>query len=82
MIFVDMTRGLDARYMISRLRPKKFKVLSLTTIATPHRGMLRPWNNPRLFTQTIQVLRLQIMSLSELVVRSMITLYKEPNSCL
>lgn len=30
--------GLDARYMISRLRPKKFKVLSLTTIATPHRG--------------------------------------------
>lgn len=24
--------------MISRLRPNKFKVLSLTTIATPHRG--------------------------------------------
>ncbi|KAM0102943.1 lipase 2 [Aspergillus fumigatus] len=64
---VNIIAGLDARYMISRLRPKKFKVLSLTTIATPHRGMLRPWNNPRLFTQTIQVLRLQIMSLSELV---------------
>ncbi|EAW10914.1 triglyceride lipase [Aspergillus clavatus NRRL 1] len=30
--------GLDARYMISRLRPKNFKVLSLTTIASPHRG--------------------------------------------
>ncbi|CEJ55118.1 Putative Triacylglycerol lipase [Penicillium brasilianum] len=30
--------GLDSRYMISRLRPQKFKVLSLTTIATPHRG--------------------------------------------
>ncbi|OOQ87380.1 triacylglycerol lipase [Penicillium brasilianum] len=31
-------RGLDSRYMISRLQPQKFKVLSLTTIATPHRG--------------------------------------------
>ncbi|KAJ5201525.1 uncharacterized protein N7498_006188 [Penicillium cinerascens] len=31
------TSGLDSRYMISRLRPQ-FKVLSLTTIATPHRG--------------------------------------------
>ncbi|KAJ5806885.1 hypothetical protein N7474_010477 [Penicillium riverlandense] len=30
--------GLDSRYMISRLQPQKFKVLSLTTIATPHRG--------------------------------------------
>ncbi|KAJ5698161.1 hypothetical protein N7462_000166 [Penicillium macrosclerotiorum] len=30
--------GLDSRYMISRLRLQKFKVLSLTTIATPHRG--------------------------------------------
>ncbi|KAJ5659032.1 hypothetical protein N7507_005483 [Penicillium longicatenatum] len=30
--------GLDSRYMISRLRLEKFKVLSLTTIATPHRG--------------------------------------------
>lgn len=32
-------RGLDSRYMISRLQPQKFNVLSLTTIATPHRGM-------------------------------------------
>ncbi|EOA91462.1 uncharacterized protein SETTUDRAFT_133067 [Exserohilum turcica Et28A] len=30
--------GLDSRYMISHLRPADFKVLSLTTIATPHRG--------------------------------------------
>ncbi|KAH7391051.1 hypothetical protein DE146DRAFT_767304 [Phaeosphaeria sp. MPI-PUGE-AT-0046c] len=32
------TRGLDSRYMISRLRPTDFKILSLTTIASPHRG--------------------------------------------
>jgi triacylglycerol lipase len=30
--------GLDARYMISRLRPDNVNVLSLTTIASPHRG--------------------------------------------
>lgn len=30
--------GLDARYMVSRLRPNNVDVLSLTTIATPHRG--------------------------------------------
>ncbi|CRL23289.1 unnamed protein product [Penicillium camemberti] len=30
--------GLDSRYMISHIRPEKFKVLSLTTIASPHRG--------------------------------------------
>ncbi|KAF2128108.1 alpha/beta-hydrolase [Dothidotthia symphoricarpi CBS 119687] len=30
--------GLDSRYMISQLRPTDFQVLSLTTIATPHRG--------------------------------------------
>src|SRR5271156_5579791 len=30
--------GLDARYMISRLQPDNVKVLSLTTVATPHRG--------------------------------------------
>lgn len=30
--------GLDARYMISRLRPRGIKVASLVTIATPHRG--------------------------------------------
>ncbi|KAI6712618.1 triacylglycerol lipase [Diplocarpon mali] len=30
--------GLDARYMISRLQPDNVNVLSLTTIASPHRG--------------------------------------------
>ncbi|PSN67042.1 alpha/beta-hydrolase [Corynespora cassiicola Philippines] len=30
--------GLDSRYMISQLKPNDFNVLSLTTIATPHRG--------------------------------------------
>jgi len=30
--------GLDSRYMISQLKPKEFRVRSLTTIATPHRG--------------------------------------------
>lgn len=30
--------GLDARYMISQLHPDNVEVLSLTTIATPHRG--------------------------------------------
>ena len=30
--------GLDARYMISRLKPPNVEVLSLTTVATPHRG--------------------------------------------
>lgn len=30
--------GLDARHLISQLKPKPFKIMSLTTIATPHRG--------------------------------------------
>jgi len=30
--------GIDARYMISKLKPLDFEVLSLTTVATPHRG--------------------------------------------
>ncbi|CAM1501041.1 Fc.00g102030.m01.CDS01 [Cosmosporella sp. VM-42] len=30
--------GLDARYMLSCLRPRKFDVASLVTVATPHRG--------------------------------------------
>ncbi|KAF2662610.1 alpha/beta-hydrolase [Lophiostoma macrostomum CBS 122681] len=34
---VNIIAGLDARFMISRLKPD-FNVLSLTTIATPHRG--------------------------------------------
>ncbi|EEQ86759.2 triacylglycerol lipase [Blastomyces dermatitidis ER-3] len=34
---VNIIAGLDSRYMISRLRPTSFRVLSLTTISTPHR---------------------------------------------
>ncbi|KAG8832174.1 hypothetical protein FRC17_001814 [Serendipita sp. 399] len=30
--------GLDCRYLASRIRPTKFKIRSVTTIATPHRG--------------------------------------------
>lgn len=30
--------GLDARWLISRIQPPEFKIKSLTTIATPHRG--------------------------------------------
>ncbi|BGP47437.1 lipase 2 [Rhodotorula kratochvilovae] len=30
--------GLDGRFLISRLKPTNFKVRSLTTISTPHRG--------------------------------------------
>ncbi|RAL04336.1 triglyceride lipase [Aspergillus ibericus CBS 121593] len=35
---VNIIAGLDSRYMITHLKPKDFKVKSLTTIATPHRG--------------------------------------------
>ncbi|OAL54221.1 alpha/beta-hydrolase [Pyrenochaeta sp. DS3sAY3a] len=37
-IIAHSMRGLDSRYMISQLKPTEFKILSLTTIATPHRG--------------------------------------------
>ncbi|KAJ9090584.1 putative alpha/beta-hydrolase [Entomophthora muscae] len=30
--------GLDGRYLISNIKNKSYKVLSLTTVATPHRG--------------------------------------------
>ncbi|GAB7362738.1 hypothetical protein MBLNU230_g3044t1 [Neophaeotheca triangularis] len=35
---VNIIAGLDSRYMISRLHPPNVDVVSLTTIATPHRG--------------------------------------------
>ncbi|RPB26169.1 alpha/beta-hydrolase [Terfezia boudieri ATCC MYA-4762] len=35
---VNLIGGIDSRYMISLLKPDKFNVASLTTIATPHRG--------------------------------------------
>jgi len=30
--------GLDSRYVVTHLKKRKFKVLSVTTLATPHRG--------------------------------------------
>jgi triacylglycerol esterase/lipase EstA (alpha/beta hydrolase family) len=30
--------GLDCRYLISHIKPKSFKILTLTTLSTPHRG--------------------------------------------
>lgn len=30
--------GLDSRYLISRIQPTSYRIASLTTIATPHRG--------------------------------------------
>lgn len=30
--------GLDARFLVSRLKPTTFKVKSITTVSTPHRG--------------------------------------------
>ncbi|KAH0004979.1 alpha/beta-hydrolase, partial [Aureobasidium melanogenum] len=53
-----LTCGLDSRYMISQLKPPNVKVLSLTTIATPHRGSsfadvmfswIGPTNIPKLY---------------------------------
>ncbi|KAK6429947.1 lipase 2 [Oleoguttula sp. CCFEE 5521] len=55
---LNSSSGLDSRYMISRLKPSGVKVLSLTTIATPHRGSafadhvfrrLKPFNVPKLY---------------------------------
>ncbi|THV71829.1 alpha/beta-hydrolase [Aureobasidium pullulans] len=56
---VNIIAGLDSRYMISQLKPANVKVLSLTTIATPHRGSsfadvmfswIGPTNIPKLYT--------------------------------
>ncbi|QIW97551.1 hypothetical protein AMS68_003069 [Peltaster fructicola] len=33
-----MHSGLDARFMISKMQPDDIRILSLTTVATPHRG--------------------------------------------
>ncbi|KAI9817261.1 MAG: hypothetical protein M1827_001374 [Pycnora praestabilis] len=35
---IGTIRGLDSRYMVSCLRPPNVDVLSLTTVASPHRG--------------------------------------------
>lgn len=35
---IQLQGGLDCRYLTSVLRPTKFKIRSVTTIASPHRG--------------------------------------------
>ncbi len=37
-VSADPQGGLDCRYLISELHPTRFKIISLTTISTPHRG--------------------------------------------
>lgn len=71
--------GLDARYMISRLKPPNVKVLSLTTIASPHRGsafadyvfeQIGPENLPR-FYRVLQLMRIETGAFSQLTRRYM-----------
>lgn len=38
MRLMSLQGGLDCRYLASRIRPTAFKVLSVTTISTPHHG--------------------------------------------
>lgn len=71
--------GLDARYMISRLKPENVKVLSLTTIASPHRGSafadyvfkeLGPANLPRLY-KVLEAVGLSTGAFSQLTTKYM-----------
>ncbi|KAL9075561.1 MAG: hypothetical protein Q9161_001634 [Pseudevernia consocians] len=71
--------GLDARYMISRLKPPNVKVLSLTTVASPHRGsafadyvfdQIGPENLPRVY-RALQLMRVETGAFSQLTRRYM-----------
>lgn len=71
--------GLDARYMISRLKPPDVKVLSLTTVASPHRGsafadyvfeQIGPENLPRMY-RALQLMRIETGAFSQLTRRYM-----------
>ena len=66
--------GLDARYMISRLKPPNVNVLSLTTVASPHRGsafadyvfeQIGPENLPRMY-RALQLLRVETGAFAQL----------------
>ena len=58
--------GLDSRYMISRLKPPNVKVLSLTTVGSPHRGLSLGTDYSLLCSFFfLQDLRLQTMCLTE-----------------
>lgn len=36
-----VSSGLDSRYLISQIKHNDFRVASLTTVASPHRGIAR-----------------------------------------
>lgn len=66
--------GLDSRYMISRLKPPNVKVLSLTTIASPHRGsafadyvldQIGPERLPKVY-RALQLLRVETGAFTQL----------------
>lgn len=71
--------GLDARYMISQLKPPNVKVRSLTTVATPHRGsafadycfeQIGEQRLPKIYA-TLQALRVETGAFSQLTRRYM-----------
>ena len=71
--------GLDARYMISQLKPPTVKVKSLTTIASPHRGSafadycfdrIGETRLPRIYS-TLRALRIETGAFSQLTRRYM-----------
>ncbi|KAL8942040.1 MAG: hypothetical protein Q9216_001893 [Gyalolechia sp. 2 TL-2023] len=56
---VNIVAGLDSRHMVSRLKPPNVDVISLTTIASPHRGsafadyvfdQIGPANLPKIYS--------------------------------
>ena len=71
--------GLDSRYMISRLKPPNVRVLSLTTIASPHRGsafadyvfnQIGPVRLPKVY-QALELFKLETGAFSQLKRRYM-----------
>ena len=72
--------GLDARYMISRLKPPNVEVLSLTTVATPHRGsafadymfqQIGPARLPKIY-RTLKLFRLETGAFDQLTRKYML----------
>lgn len=71
--------GLDARYMISRLKPPNVRVRSLTTIASPHRGsafadycfdQIGPERLPKIY-RALQTMQISTGAFSQLTRRYM-----------
>ncbi|KAL8731852.1 MAG: hypothetical protein Q9166_003136 [cf. Caloplaca sp. 2 TL-2023] len=63
---VNIIAGLDARFMVSRLKPPNIKVMSLTTIASPHHAK----NLPRIY-RALKALRIETGAFSQLTRRFM-----------